>query len=143
MIKNYKKQNKKWLGGIILLVVGIMPFFTSCATIIGGGSKSVSERSSEIRWGYFLLDLFTTGPIGLIVDFATGAIYESKKDKYSNLHREMIEVAKKGMPAYIVKSDGIYKVTLSTDNQTELLTKIPKEQLPSKVIDSLNIAIAH
>lgn len=136
-------KNSKKLYGIMILMVCIMPFFTSCATIMGGGGKSPSERSAEIRWGYFILDLFTTGGIGLIIDFSNGAIYKSKTGKYSSLHKEMIEAINKGAPAYIVKNDGIYRVTLSSDNKTELMTKIPKEQLPPKVIDSLNLALAH
>ena len=127
----------------MIAVLSITPFFyTSCATILGCGGKDKSERSSDIRWGYFIADIFLTGAIGLVIDFATGAIYESKSGKYSELNKKMLQALNKGMPAYIIKKDGIYNVKLLKDGKLEMV-KTSESQLPPKVVESLHLAIAH
>jgi hypothetical protein len=56
---------------------------TSCATIVGGHVTESQrkkplpgEPSRQIKVGALLADAFFFGGIGLIVDFATGAIYK-------------------------------------------------------------------
>ena len=56
---------------------------TSCATIVGGQVTESQrkkplpgETSRQIKVGALLADAFFFGGIGLIVDFATGAIYK-------------------------------------------------------------------
>ncbi|MEQ1505273.1 MAG: hypothetical protein ABMB14_23785 [Myxococcota bacterium] len=46
-----------------------------CALVFDG-AKTKTERSSDIQWGYFVADVLLTGLIGLVIDFATGAIYK-------------------------------------------------------------------
>lgn len=66
----------------VSFLIGLLLFastLSSCAWIFGGfRGKSEAERSADIQWGYFILDVLFTGAIGLIIDFATGAIYKSK-----------------------------------------------------------------
>jgi len=57
--------------------------FTSCATIVGGEvstyqrTKPVAGRPSrEVKVVPLVCDVFFLGGVGLIVDFATGAIYK-------------------------------------------------------------------
>jgi hypothetical protein len=50
-----------------------------CALVFEGGGKNPEDRDYErILWGYVILDVLLTGFIGLIIDFATGAIYAEK-----------------------------------------------------------------
>lgn len=56
---------------------------SSCATILGGTRTSYQthkpqegQPQREVRVGYIIADAFLTSGVGLIVDFATGAIYK-------------------------------------------------------------------
>lgn len=56
---------------------------SSCATILGGPRTDYQTRKPEngqpqrqVRVGYIIADGVLTGALGLIVDFATGAIYK-------------------------------------------------------------------
>ncbi|MCO5168720.1 MAG: hypothetical protein M9894_20465 [Planctomycetes bacterium] len=62
---------------LVLILCAPLVLSSGCATIFVGG-KSEAQRSANINWGFFVLDIFLTGAIGLIVDFATGAIYLDK-----------------------------------------------------------------
>jgi hypothetical protein len=46
----------------------------ACALILDGPKKP-TEHDGEINWGYLVADIFLTGLVGLVIDFATGAIY--------------------------------------------------------------------
>jgi hypothetical protein len=46
-----------------------------CALIFDGAKAPENRDYERILWGYLILDILLTGLIGLIIDFATGAIY--------------------------------------------------------------------
>src|SRR5947209_4774591 len=62
--------------GILTATAGVVTL-SGCATIIEG-SKKPDERTGELMWGYVLVDVLLLGVIPLIIDLATGAIYERK-----------------------------------------------------------------
>lgn len=62
--------------------------FSSCATVVGGEvstyqrTKPVAGRPSrEVKVVPLVCDVFFLGGVGLIVDFATGAIYKPNPPK--------------------------------------------------------------
>ena len=75
------KKIKIQLLGVCFLAIILLP---SCATILGG-KVTQSQRTKpdagqpqrEIRIGFLVADILLFVP-GLIVDFATGAIYKPK-----------------------------------------------------------------
>ncbi len=81
---------------IILLITGFILILelTSCATIVGGQVTESQrrkplpgEQSRQIRVGALIADAVFFGGLGILIDFATGAIYkpvEIKKIKNSN-----------------------------------------------------------
>ena len=63
--------------------LGAVLMCTSCATVftpkITDSQKrkpGPGELQREIRPGFLIADILLSGPIGLVVDFATGAIYK-------------------------------------------------------------------
>jgi hypothetical protein len=72
---------KKYILSLCLLVVLIQ--VTSCATIVGG-QVTESQRTKplpgeparQIKMGALIADIFFFGGFGVLVDFATGAIYK-------------------------------------------------------------------
>lgn len=62
---------------LLLVAVSLFVGVTGCALIFDG-AKEPSQRSSDVQWGYLILDILFTGIIGIVVDFATGAIYKKK-----------------------------------------------------------------
>ena len=132
-----KRKNSIKMTGFMLLLIGIMPFFTSCATIFGGGAKDKSERTADIRWGYFVLDILG-GAVPLIIDFANGAIYEPKV-KHSDIKKEMLNALNKNIPTYFVKSDGVYKASLNSGNIE--YSKVSENELPPQVSKSLKAEV--
>ena len=77
----------------IILLIALALNMTSCATIFGGKiteaqrtKPKAGEQSRKIRTFALLGDIFFWGGAGLIVDFATNAIYKptDKGDKSSN-----------------------------------------------------------
>ncbi len=72
---------KKYILSLCLLVILIQ--VTSCATIVGG-QVTESQRTKplpgeparEIKVGALVADIFFFGGFGVLVDFATGAIYK-------------------------------------------------------------------
>ncbi len=135
---NWKKLIKNVNTGVMLLIMGITPFFTSCATILGGGGKPAHLRdTSRIRWGYVIADVLFTGAIGLIIDFANGAIYESKDiSNRSDIEKNIMNALNHNMPAYIVKKDGYYKANMK-DGKLEY-QKVGDEEIPQSVKNSIN-----
>jgi hypothetical protein len=81
---------------MILLITGFILILelTSCATIVGGQVTESQrrkplpgEQSRQIRVGALIADAFFFGGLGILIDFATGAIYkpvEIKKIKNNN-----------------------------------------------------------
>jgi hypothetical protein len=75
----------------LVLIVSIF-YFSSCATIFGGPittyqktKPSPGEPKREIRPVPFILDIITLyGIIGLVVDFADGAIYKPNNNMNNN-----------------------------------------------------------
>ncbi len=64
----------------MLLVVCVL---SSCATILGGPRTLYQvtkplpgQPQRQVRVGYIIADALLTGALGLIIDFATGAIYK-------------------------------------------------------------------
>jgi len=78
---------KKLIG---FLFVGVLFLqITSCATIIGGQVTSYQKTKPlpgqpqrEVKIGPLLCDVLFWGGAGLVVDFATGAIYKSAPGRY-------------------------------------------------------------
>jgi len=66
------------IASVILLISSL----SSCATILGGKvsecqrKKPSSGVARKVRVGAIVADIFFTGAAGLIVDFATNAIYK-------------------------------------------------------------------
>lgn len=74
---------KKFKSAIAILFMAIM--FSSCATVFGGKVTEHQKRKPgpgepqrEVRIGALIADIILFAP-GLIVDFATGAIYKPQK----------------------------------------------------------------
>lgn len=72
----------------MILITGASLMFQSCATILGGPvtdyqrTKPVTgEPKRPVRGGALIADILLTGPIGVIVDFGTCAIYKPEKKK--------------------------------------------------------------
>ena len=66
-----------------LLVVLLATILSSCATILGGPRTSYQttkpadgQPQRQVRIGYIVADVLLTGALGIIIDFATGAIYK-------------------------------------------------------------------
>lgn len=67
---------------LILTLVSIVMYFTSCATVFGGRvsecqrtKPTAGEPTRQVRAGALIADILLFWP-GAIVDFATGAIYK-------------------------------------------------------------------
>ncbi len=70
---------------VILLICGFILILelTSCATIVGGQVTESQrrkplpgEQSRQIRVGALIADAVFFGGLGILIDFATGAIYK-------------------------------------------------------------------
>jgi formate hydrogenlyase subunit 3/multisubunit Na+/H+ antiporter MnhD subunit len=75
-----KKPNFK---GIAAMLLAVTILSSSCATILGGSRTTYQttkpkdgEPQRQVRVGYIIADALLTGVLGLVVDFATGAIYK-------------------------------------------------------------------
>jgi hypothetical protein len=73
---------RKFLG---VMLIGIVLFLPSCATILGGPvtehqrtKPNPGEPQREVRVGALIADILLFWP-GTIVDFATGAIYKPEQ----------------------------------------------------------------
>ncbi len=81
---------KKWIIFFSLLI--LMLETTSCATIVGGQVTESQrrkplqgEQTRQIKVGALIADAVFFGGVGILIDFATGAIYKpAEKSKSSN-----------------------------------------------------------
>jgi len=112
-----------------MLCLGFLLPALNCATIFDGAKKPY-ERTSDIQWGFFVLDLLVFWP-GLIVDFSTGAIYKSNDASKSESGQNLQEYASAGIPCYRVSADGLYKIEMSEGQLKE--AKIEPSTLPPVV----------
>ena len=120
----------KWQRVILILLLVSLAFQFNCATIFDG-SKKPEERTSDIQWGYVILDVLGTGLLGLIIDFADGAIYSSNKLNSNNIEQDLKDHLLKGMPCYTIKDNGCYKAELVGGNLR--YSKIAQNAIPTVV----------
>lgn len=118
---------------VMLIAVLVLSSF-NCATILDGAKKP-HERTSDIQWGYFVLDVLFFFPLSLIIDFADGAIYKEAPGSRTEIEQQLKDYAMKGKPAYIVRDDGCYKVELVDGNLKE--RKIARDELPATVWNTI------
>lgn len=119
---------KKIGMALCLLCALVMIVNVNCAAILDGTG---GKRTSDVQWGFVVLDVLFTGLIGLVIDFASGAIYAREEGSKSEIERQLKEYAMTGRPAYMVRGDGCYKVEMSGNQLTE--TKVPPDQIPANV----------
>lgn len=100
----------------------------NCATILDGAKKS-HERTSNVQWGYVVLDLLFGG-LWLIIDFADGAIYERSGSR-SEIDHNLQKYASQGKPCYRLRDDGLYQVALVEGQLKE--SKIEQSAIPPAV----------
>lgn len=110
---------------VVLLVTLVMGQF-NCATILDGAKKP-HERTSEIQWGYVVLDVLFTGLLGIIIDFADGAIYKSSNPSKTEIEKNL----NKGIPCYRLRDDGLYKIELIDGQLKE--SKVEQSVIPPVV----------
>jgi hypothetical protein len=72
----------------VILFAALYMNITSCATIVGGQVSNyqrtkpqAGQPSRQVKTGALICDIFFWGGAGLIVDFATGAIYKDQAKK--------------------------------------------------------------
>lgn len=110
----------------LLIIIICLSFFIpmlNCASILDGAKKP-HERTADIQWGYVICDVLFTGLIGLIIDFADGAIYKSSNPSRSEIEENL----NKGIPCYRVRDDGVYKIELKDGQLKE--SKIEQSVIP-------------
>jgi magnesium-transporting ATPase (P-type) len=80
-------MNNKFKG-MVALLLAVTILSSSCATILGGSRTTYQvtkpkdgEPQRQIRAGYLIADVLLTGVLGVIIDFATGAIYKPEPVK--------------------------------------------------------------
>ena len=73
---------------ILFSLLVLMLEITSCATIVGGQVSESQrrkplpgEQSRQIKVGALIADAFFFGGVGILIDFATGAIYKPAEPK--------------------------------------------------------------
>jgi len=71
---------------LMALLIAVIFVSTSCATILGGRRTAyqktkplAGQPQRELRWGFLITDILLGCPVCLVVDFATGAIYQPAK----------------------------------------------------------------
>lgn len=80
-------NRRAFLRSAALTVVAT--YTTGCALIFHG-AKSHEERDYDrILWVWLIVDLLFTGPIGVIIDFGSGAIYARKSAKLGHTARPL------------------------------------------------------
>lgn len=86
---------KKWIIFFSLLI--LMLETTSCATIVGGQVTESQrrkplpgEQSRQIKVGALIADAIFFGGVGILIDFATGAIYKPALPKSSPSNKEYL-----------------------------------------------------
>ena len=80
---------KKRVKFSVLLIMAVL--LTNCATILGGSvsqsqkmKPNPGEAQRKVKVGFLIADVVLFWP-GLIVDFATGAIYKPRKVKAKSI----------------------------------------------------------
>ena len=75
----------------------LMLELSSCATIIGGQviesqrrKPLPGEQSRQIKVGALIADAVFFGGIGILIDFATGAIYKPAESKVNSNNNEYL-----------------------------------------------------
>jgi hypothetical protein len=64
---------------LVLLLIGLLLTGINCATIVyPSRTYQMPEQRSEVDYPMLVLDLLLTGPLGILVDYTTGAIYTAK-----------------------------------------------------------------
>jgi hypothetical protein len=121
------------LGLVVVIIAVVLMANINCATVFDG-TKPSGQRG-DIMWGYFVLDVVCWGFIGLIIDFADGAIY-AKVPASTDIEKDMKIRLAKHMPVYRVTDNKIYSVTLS-NNDTLCYTPIARELLPPRVVETI------
>jgi hypothetical protein len=71
-----------------------------------------------------------TGLLGIVVDFATGAIYKSSGSK-TEIEQDLQKYARQGKPCYRLRDDGLYKIELIDGQLKE--SKIEQSAIPPVV----------
>ncbi len=75
--------------GLFSVFLGAAATLPGCALIFDGGKNPEDRDYSRVLWGWLILDILLTGLIGLIIDFATGAIYARKGGRMGGLVSEV------------------------------------------------------
>jgi PBP1b-binding outer membrane lipoprotein LpoB len=64
-------------------IITLAILLSGCATILGGKTTTYQKTKPtngqpqrQVRIGYLIADAVLSGPVGLAVDFVTGAIYK-------------------------------------------------------------------
>jgi len=117
---------------LCLLCAVVMIFNVNCASILDGTS---GRRTSNIQWGFVVLDVLFTGVLGLVVDFATGAIYAREEGSRGEIEQQLKEYAMTGKPAYMVRADGYYKVEFVNGSLKEF--KMAQNEVPAVVLQAV------
>ena len=80
---------------ILFSLLVLMLEITSCATIVGGQVTESQrrkplpgEQSRQIKVGALIADAVFFGGVGILIDFATGAIYKPVLPKSSPSNKE-------------------------------------------------------
>ena len=118
---------------LCLLCAMVLVVNLNCAAILDG-TKASHERTDEVMWGYVVADVLLTGALGLIIDFASGAIYKRSGSR-TEIEQDLNKYISKGIPCYRVHEDGVYKVELVDGNLKE--SKIEKSIIPAVVWQSI------
>lgn len=68
-------------------VIAIALSLTSCATILGGKTTAYQKTKPangqpkrQVRVGYLVADAVLSGPLGVAIDFVTGAVYKPQTE---------------------------------------------------------------
>lgn len=127
-----KGGGEKMKKVLVMVLVALLVFNFSCATILDG-AKSPEKRSHEIQWGYVVLDVLFTGLLGLIIDFADGAIYKEKYPGSGALEEDIKHhLVDLNIPVYRFTNDKVFAVTLSEDSL--VYTEVERNSLPQGVL---------
>ena len=80
---------------ILFSLLVLMLEITSCATIVGGQVTDSQrrkplpgEQSRQIKVGALIADAFFFGGVGILIDFATGAIYKPVESRSNSSNKD-------------------------------------------------------
>ncbi|KMQ52202.1 hypothetical protein CHISP_0883 [Chitinispirillum alkaliphilum] len=122
---------------VSLLCISVLLFNSiNCAYILDG-AKEPHERTTEIQWAYVVMDIFLTGSIGLVIDFATGAIYKKVENTPCVLEDKIkMHLVELKMPVYVMRNDVFYAVT-NSDTDGIVYTEISSDIFPQHVLEAI------